>query len=155
VLKTPASSPLARAIFENECDSAGRAHTRDGGWRKGEPHGSGYLREFPIQMCFDGVVFFVGCLALVPFFQRDEKERTVGVVHTAQHAVTNDGDIILHTRSLLQDFLRLPYHVIGSLERSCIGQLQSGVHIALILVWQEAARNALAHDTGQDNRAYQ
>ena len=81
---------LPDAVLENEGHPAGGADARNGRRREGKADGPGNLAQFPVQVCHDGLVLFLGLLALGPILQGDEEEAAVGVLHLAQHAVADN-----------------------------------------------------------------
>ena len=104
---------------------------------------SGSMRSFAVELAHDRPSRCVPRrVALVPRLQGDEEEGVVGRVDAAEQAEADDRVVGLHARRVLQDRLDLLADRVRALQRRGVGQLHVHVEVALVLLGQEARRQA-------------
>ena len=99
--------------------------------------------------------FLLGLFPLVPGLQGHEEKAAIGVGDAAQHAVANHRGGVLHPRGLGHDLLDLAADFTGALQGGGVGQLDPGIHIALVLFREETAGQSPAQKAGESRHQSQ
>ena len=127
----------AGAIFQHEGDAAAGADAGNRGRSEGKRNSIPDLAQFARNVGADRLILLLRLGALIPGLFGDEEERAVGILHAAQQAEAEHGSAALHAGRIENDLLHLPRDLRGPLQRRRVGQLQTGVNVAVIFLGQE------------------
>src|ERR1700722_1121669 len=96
------------------------------------------MAEFLVQSRLDGLKLFAPGLALIPGFQRNEKESVVTGPDIAEQTETNYAGGVFDSGRVGKNLFYLCRRRAGAFLRSRIGKLHVHIHVALVFIREEA-----------------
>ena len=133
----------ARAIFQHELESAGRAQPQNRRQAEGEREGLRNLREPALRRAQNRIELGLFRGALFPGLQRGDDRRDVGIrgaggdIQSAQH------EVLVHSGKLADHRFDLARGGIGAVRGGAIGQAHGDEERPLIFARQESRRQPL------------